>query len=103
VNELNGDVHCDAADEPFLRTLASFYPKKMTRDCVGLMAEHAATQRGKTSNRIDVGQLFPVAFGFEIVVLKLCHAHADSLVKKYRKPVRDNGLEEAFEGVGNYW
>ncbi|TPG26178.1 hypothetical protein EAH80_29355 [Mycobacterium hodleri] len=108
VREIGGDVHCDAAEEPFVKSLAPHFPPRFKLDCIAQMAEDAATQRkcndynGKREP-VSVGILLPVAFSNEIVVLKLCYGHALAFAAKYGIQLRNCGIDEPWESVGNYW
>jgi len=123
VAQIEEDTHCDCSDEPFRKSLAAHVPSGFRADCIAQMAEDAAVQRKMNDYResdlksvapqhrdnckrpkpVTVGLLLPIAFSNEIVVLKLCHGHAFALAEKYGIQLRDCGIEEPWESVGNYW
>ncbi|SER81666.1 hypothetical protein SAMN04488583_6371 [Mycobacterium sp. 88mf] len=120
--ELRADVHCELASGIHAQKLTT-HRLTCGRDCIGSMAESAATQRNlheyyeselKTvapeyrdsldrPTPINVGLLFPVAFGSDVVILKFCVEHAVALVDKYQIQVRECGIQESWESTGNYW
>ena len=120
--ELAEDVHCDLADMPFSRKLQQY--KTIGKfDCVGEMAEQVARHRSQTDfyenelkimahryrdslkrpDSLFVGNLFPVAFGNEIVFLKMCIGHWLAMASKYEIQIRECDAEEPWEGPGNWW
>lgn len=121
VAEIRSDTHCDCSAPPFAKTLAPYLAGKA--DCIADMAEDAANQRTrndywvnelnsvapqhrdkcKRPQPVSVGLLFPVAFGSDVLVMKLCHGHAFALAEKYGIQLRDCGIEEPWESVGTYW
>jgi hypothetical protein len=121
VGQIRADTHCEGSDEPFRTSLAPYLAGRP--DCIAVMAEHAALQRKvcayrvseleivappwrdqlKTPDPVSVGLLLPVAFGSDIVVVKLCVDHVVALASKYGIQLSHCGIEEPWESTGNYW
>lgn len=116
---LAADVHCDLNIDPYRKKLEPFKVGGRL-DCFEDMAEQVESHskrlayyesfdpalRGNLTRPepLAVGQLFPVAFGNQVVFLKLCHGHAMALASKYQIEVRGQcGIEEPWESVGNHW
>ncbi|AQT79199.1 hypothetical protein B1R94_07840 [Mycolicibacterium litorale] len=120
--QLAEDVHCDFAEHPYLSALAQ-HKTRGKPDCVAELAEHVAIQRTQHENfaknmrdyppasrdrltrpdPISVGAMLAVAFSNDIVVLKFCTGHALALLDKYGIDPARCGIEEPWEGIGNYW
>ena len=122
VDDVKADVHCDVAVEPFAGSLQQ-YKFVGKADCISDMAEDAATQRTRVDywenelkvvapqyrervrrpQPVAVGNLIPVAFGSDIVLLKLCAEHVLALLTKYGIRADACGVEEPWESTANYW
>lgn len=121
VADIRADTHCDCSAAPFAKSLAPYLAGNP--DCIADMAEDAANQRTrndywaaelnsvapqhrdkcKRPQPVSVGLQFPVSFGSDVVVMKLCHGHVFALAEKYGIALRDCGIEEPWESVGTYW
>lgn len=122
---LAADCHCDLSVDPYAKKLEPFKTIGPL-DCFDDMREEIENRRKlhgyalaeldmnlsrerrrevekRLSEPASTGQLFPVAFGNQVVFLKLCAGHAFALASKYQIQVRECAIEEAWEGVGNHW
>ena len=104
--KLRTDVHCDLVVEPYAKKL-EMYRFMGGRDCLADMRKQLEDERDSDGPRCcslpSVGFLFPIAFGNEIVFLKFCYNHAFAMIEKYKIQIREAGVQEPWEGVGNWW
>jgi hypothetical protein len=100
------DARCDLSVVPFSTNLER-YRFDAGRDCVAQLAEFERAYFKCLEMQMEptwvVGELFPVAFGSQVVFLKFCSGHLSAFCRKYEIDFNECQILEPWENEGNHW